>query len=561
VNFLNSGTFIGKGTWLDKVAYELIEREKRLNRTLTMIRVESGLGASGIPHLGSLGDAVRAYGIVTALKNMGYEAQLLAYSDDMDGLRKVPSGLSKDLTSYIAKPVSSIPDPFGSCHSSYGEHMTGLLLDALDRLGIKYTHISGQSAYKRGLLINQIDLILKNHEKIGKSIAKIVGQEKYVRSLPYFPICDKCGRVYVASPKEYFPDKHVIEYKCEGARIGEVHMEGCGYHGETRLEDGNGKLPWKVEFAARWHAFDIRFEAYGKDILDSVRINDWISDEVLQFAHPTHIKYEMFLDKEGKKISKSSGNVLTPQTWLRYGTPESLLLLLYKRISGTRHIGIDDVPNLMDEYDFLEDIFFGAANEENIAKRTKLKGIYEYIHQLKPPSSPSPHVPYRILAQQALLFREDEKVVNKVYDRLVKYKLVKNKSELLIMKIQLASNWSKDYLSTTLPSTVIDVSKTEEEALLELIHYLKNLEVINDKDVLAITIQSEIFSIAQKKGLQPKGFFKVLYKILINAEKGPRLGNYIVDMGIKWACEQLDSFRPIHRSKTMEGKSSSLLKN
>ena len=126
MNLLNSDAVIGKGTWLDKVAYELIERERKLNRSLSTIRVESGLGASGIPHLGSLGDAVRAYGIAVALKNMGYDAQLLAYSDDMDGLRKVPSGLSKDLDSYIAKPVSSIPDPFGSCHSSYGAHMTGL---------------------------------------------------------------------------------------------------------------------------------------------------------------------------------------------------------------------------------------------------------------------------------------------------------------------------------------------------------------------------------------------------------------------------------------------------
>ena len=543
MNLLSSDATIGKGTWLDKVAYELIEREKRLNRSLSTIRVESGLGASGIPHLGSLGDAVRAYGIAVALKNMGYNAQLLAYSDDMDGLRKVPSGLSKDLISYLAKPVSNIPDPFGSCHSSYGAHMTGLLLDSLDRLGIKYTHISGQSTYKRGLLINQIDLILKNHERIGRSIAKIVGQEKYTRSLPYFPICDKCGRIYVASPIDYLSERRVIAYKCEGTRIGDVQIEGCGYHGETHLEDGNGKLPWKVEFAARWQAFDIRFEAYGKDILDSVRINDWISDEVLQFAHPTHIKYEMFLDKGGRKISKSSGNVLTPQTWLRYGTPESLLLLLYKRISGTRHVGIDDIPNLMDEYDFLEDVFFVALNEDNIAKRTKLRGIYEYIHQLEPPSSPSLHVPYRVLAQQALLFREDEKLVDKVYDRLVKYKLVKNKSDLLIMKIQLASNWSNDYLLTTLASTHMSLSKTEQEALLELINYLKNLDPANDKSELAIVIQSEIFSIAKRKGLQPKEFFKLLYEILINAEKGPRLGNYIADMGINWTYEQLDNYR------------------
>jgi lysyl-tRNA synthetase class 1 len=542
MNHFSSDTFIGKGTWLDKVAYQLIEREKRLNRSLSTLRVESGLGASGIPHLGSLGDAVRAYGIAVALKSMGYNAQLLAYSDDMDGLRKVPFGLSKDLASHIAKPVSNIPDPFGSCHRSYGAHMTGLLLDSLNWLGIKYTHISGQSAYKSGLLVNQIDLILRNHKKIGLSIAKIVGQVKYVQSLPYFPICDRCGRIYVASPREYFPDKHLIQYSCEGTRIGDITVAGCGYHGESYLEEGRGKLPWKVEFAARWQAFDIRFEAYGKDILDSVRINDWISDEILQFPHPTHIKYEMFLDKGGKKISKSSGNVLTPQTWLRYGTKESLLLLLYKRISGTRHISIEDVPNLMDEYDFLEDIFFGSIIEENIVKRTKLKGIYEYVHQLNPPSGPTLHIPYRILAQQALLFRGDEKQAEKVYDRLVKYNLVKNKSDSLIMKIQLASNWANDYISTTLENTELNVSVSEREALSEFIQYLKNMEPIEDKGELANAIQTEIFSIARKLDLQPRVFFKLLYRILINADKGPPVGNYVSDMGIKWAYEQLSNF-------------------
>ena len=553
MNPISSDTLIGKGTWLDKVAYQLIEREKRLNRRLSTLWVESGLGASGIPHLGSLGDAVRAYGIAIALKSMGYNAQLLAYSDDMDGLRKVPSGLSKDLASYIAKPVSNIPDPFGSCHPSYGAHMTGLLLDSLNRLGIKYTHISGQSAYKSGLLVNQIDLILRNHEKIGFSIAKIVGQDKYVQSLPYFPICDRCGRIYVASPREYFPDKHLVQYSCEGTRIGDATIAGCGYQGESYLEEGRGKLPWKVEFAARWQAFDIRFEAYGKDILDSVRINDWISDEILQFSHPTHIKYEMFLDKGGKKISKSSGNVLTPQTWLGYGTKESLLLLLYKRISGTRHISIEDVPNLMDEYDFLEDIFFGSIIEENFLKRTKLRGIYEYIHQLKPPSGPTLHIPYRILAQQAVLFRGDEKQVDKVYDRLVKYNLVKNKSDSLIMKIQLASNWANDYLSITLASTELNVSKSEREALSEFVQYLKNMDPIEDKGELANAIQTEIFSIARKLDLQPRVFFKLLYRILINADKGPRVGNYVSDMGIRWAYEQLNNFC---KSSSSEAKAS-----
>ncbi|HSA98587.1 MAG TPA: lysine--tRNA ligase, partial [Candidatus Nitrosotenuis sp.] len=128
---------IGRGTWIDKLAHEMIEREQQLGRDTSLLRVESGLGASGIPHIGSLGDAVRAYGVKLALENLGYKSDLIAYSDDLDGLRKIPEGLPDWLGEHIAKPVSLIPDPFG-CHDSYGMHMSSLLLDGLDNLGIKY---------------------------------------------------------------------------------------------------------------------------------------------------------------------------------------------------------------------------------------------------------------------------------------------------------------------------------------------------------------------------------------------------------------------------------------
>jgi lysyl-tRNA synthetase class 1 len=235
VKFLDPEVFIGKGTWLDKVAHELIEREKMLKRSLVTVKVESGLGASGIPHLGSLGDAVRAYGIAIALKNMGYDSQLLAYSDDMDGLRKVP-GLSRRPHTYETG-INHLIIRILPC--LYRAHMTDLL-DALDK-GNKIAHVSARRLTKLGCVND--DMILKNHERIGKKIAKIVGQEKYARSLPYFPICDNCGRVYVASSTEYFSDKRMIDYHCVGTRIGDVHVEGCGYHGETFLEEGNGKLP------------------------------------------------------------------------------------------------------------------------------------------------------------------------------------------------------------------------------------------------------------------------------------------------------------------------------
>ncbi|RMF30434.1 MAG: lysine--tRNA ligase, partial [Candidatus Nitrosothermus koennekii] len=296
---------IGKGTWLDKLAYEIVEREKKLGRSLELIRVESGLGASGIPHIGSLGDAVRAYGVKLALENLGYKSELIAYSDDMDGLRKVPYGLPEWLNDYIAKPVSSIPDPY-NCHDSYGLHMSSMLLDALDKLDIKYKFQRGIDTYKQGLMKEEIDIILKNSKVIGEKIEELTLQDKFKKVLPYFPICKNCNRIYVAEAYEYLEDEKRVRYRCKGAKIGNKFIEGCNYEGEASIDRDDGKLSWKVEFASRWKAFDVRFEAYGKDIADSVKINDWIADNILDYPHPTHVRYEMFLDKGGKKISKSA---------------------------------------------------------------------------------------------------------------------------------------------------------------------------------------------------------------------------------------------------------------
>ena len=193
---------IGKGTWIDKLASEMIEREQQLGRSTSLLKVESGLGASGIPHIGSLGDAVRAYGVKLALENLGFKSELVAYSDELDGLRKIPEGLPDSLSEHIAKPVSLIPDPFG-CHDSYGMHMSSILLDGLDKLGIKYNFVRAADTYKNGALKSQIHTILTNSERIGNQIAEMVGQEKYQKFLPYYPVCAKCSRLYTAQVYEY----------------------------------------------------------------------------------------------------------------------------------------------------------------------------------------------------------------------------------------------------------------------------------------------------------------------------------------------------------------------
>jgi lysyl-tRNA synthetase class 1 len=536
------GNILGKGTWIDKIAHDLISRENKLGRDTKLIRVESGLGASGIPHIGSMGDAVRAYGVTLALQNLGYESELIAYSDDMDGLRKIPSGLPDSLHKEIAKPVSEVSDPFGDCHASYGAHMSSLLLEGLDRVGVRYKFQSGTAAYKNNMLSKQIDTILRNSNRLGIGIQAMIGQDKYNQTLPYFPICQNCHRLYVAKAEKYFPEEMKVAYSCLDTRIGNETIKGCKYVGESNINNGNGKLAWKVEFAARWQAFDIRFEAYGKDIMDSVKVNDWVSSDILGYSHPLHLRYEMFLDKVGKKISKSKGNVLTPQMWLEYGTPESLLLLLYKRVTGTRHVSIDDIPSLMDEYDFYEDVFFGNALEENQIKLAKIRGIYEYINHLKPSSSPSKHVPYRLLVQQALLFSADAERIDRIYGRLAKYGIAAEKNAIMTNKIRLASNWADDQGLQNDRRSELDLTQKDKDALRELIQALREFKGKENNNDSPKILQSRIFDISRRNEVGIKEFFTILYRILVGADRGPRIGNYLLDLGIDRTCDLVHAY-------------------
>lgn len=527
---MSEDKILGRGIWLDKVATELINREKKLGRSLDLLRVESGLGASGIPHVGSIGDAVRAYGVMLALKDLGYQSELIAYSDDMDGLRKVPEGLPSWLNNYLAYPVSKIPDPF-DCHSSYGAHMSSILTDGLDKLDVPYKFQSGTDAYQKGLLTDQIIKILEQSELIGKKIGDMLGQKKFENVLPYYPICPSCNKLYVAIAHSYDSSTRKVMYRCCDAEIGKQKVIGCGAEGEVDVTAGNGKLSWKSEFAARWAAFDIRFEAYGKDISDSVKVNDWISNEVLEHPHPHHVVYELFLDKSGKKISKSLGNVFTPQSWLTYGNPQSLFLLMFKRIAGTRNLSVEDIPTYMDEYDSLEDVYFGKIKEKNPAQLRKLKGLYEYIHHLVPPENSSVHAPYMLIAQLASVAPTDNKV-EYVVEKLKKYRTINDVDDKIIEKINLASKWSDSF--QVIDSVKVHLDDIERKAISEIVELL---EKNTDPDI----IQNQIFESARANNIPPNQLFTKLYNILIGTNRGPRLGPYIVDTGVKRAAKVLSN--------------------
>ncbi|UCH31908.1 MAG: lysine--tRNA ligase [Candidatus Bathyarchaeota archaeon] len=522
---------IGHGTWYDKAAVTIAKRERRLGRNLQLIKTEMGLGASGLPHIGSFGDAARSFAVTLALREKGFNSTLVAFSDDKDGLRKVPAGFPEKMRRFLGYPVTNIPDPF-KCHNSFGEHMSSLLLEALDKSKIEYQFISARKAYEEGWFNEEIKTILLNAKQVGKIVKEEVGQERYVEALPYFPVCSNCDRIYTTTAYRFIPKEGKVLYTCKGMEIKGKWLEGCGYEGEADYRSGEGKLSWKSEFAVRWKALDIRFEAYGKDIEDSVRINDRICREILKHEPPLHARYEMFLDKSGKKISKSMGNVFTPQVWFRYGSPQSLILLMLKRFAGTRELSVVDIPQYMNEFDELENIFFGKKQITNKKEQAKLSGLYKYCWWLKPPSNPHIHIPFNLLAYLVKLAPKN-KETEYVKEKLADYGYFKDKTQLtssLEERIKYAINWNQDF--GEIKETSLKLDPKEIGAIKEFINTLrskKNPEII----------QSAVFEIARKHNIQPRQFFRRIYMILLGTRAGPRLGPYIIAMGRQNVIEAL----------------------
>jgi len=527
--------------WLDSWARKVAEREKKLKRGLKVLRTESGLGASGVPHIGSFGDVVRQYGVTLALENIGLKSELIAFCDDRDGLRKVPLGFPDWLEKHVGMPVTDIPDPF-KCHKSFGAHMSSMLIESLEKVGIEFKFMSGYEVYKTGVLNEQIEKILLQSELAGKIIKKILGQEKFTGMLPYLPVCENCGKIYTTRSYELLPKEHKVLYACDLEFLGknknngkDILVKGCEHKGETSYFNANGKLAWKVEFAARWHALGIVFEAHGKDILDSVKVNDEICRKILNWEPPLHFVYEMFLDKGGKKISKSIGNVLSPQVWFRYATKESLILLMLRRSEGTREINVTDIPTYMDDVDKLEDLYFGLKEEKNPRDLFNAKRLFEFVHLLKTPGKNSLHVPYNTMIEIAKILPEKNQV-EFTLEKLKEFGHVKiidsSVRDEVERRLKFVKNWNDDFLKTE--KIEIKISDAEKESIKKLIEII---ETENDGEKL----QYKVFEIAKTSGVKPVEFFKLIYKIILNSERGPRLGPYIIDRGKKEIINLLEN--------------------
>jgi len=512
---------IGLGTWLDKLAARVIEREKSLGRNLDLIRTEAGIAASGVVHLGSMADSVRAHAVCLAIQNLGYRSETIQFADDMDGLRSVPKEVPTGFDRYLLHPVSLIPDPF-SCHESYAEHMENLLIEALKMVDISTTFIRGFEAYQRGTFASQMKQILLNARRIGEKIREITGQDKFLETLPYFPICSSCGRIYTATAHSFDSKSGKAAYKCRGVRLRNVWYEGCGYEGEASISRADGKLSWKTELAARWASLDIRFEAFGKDLASSILVNDWVSREILNYEPPTHVQYELFLDASRRKISKSrGGSVFTPQLWFRYAPPQSLTLLLLKRIKGTRVISHQLIPALINELDRLRNAYLEREGHP------KERGLYAYVYNLRPPKEKGMLAPFSLLLQLA----EDAPVGDEqsfIEARLRKYGYALNAETY--ERIGMAIRFTTDFGHVESRAPVLE--GRVRSAFAEFAERLADTETAED-------IQQLMFNTARKHDLEPSDLFRTVYEALLGQPKGPRLGPYIIDLGKERALARL----------------------
>ena len=331
---------------LDKTsAWPFVEAKKMLRERKSFIEkkgkitLQTGYGPSGLPHIGTFGEVARTSMMVNALNQLtDLPTEIITFSDDMDGLRKVPENVpnQKLLNDNLHKPLTQVPDPFEK-FNSFGEHNNEMLKNFLDSFKFKYNFQSSTALYNSGFFNPTLKIILDNYEGIMNIIIPTLGKERQKTYCPFLPICPDTGHVLEIPLLEIDKEKSRIIFDNKGKKL------------EASILDGNCKLQWKVDWAMRWYALDIDFEMYGKDLIESAILSTKIIN-LIGKKNPSGFAYELFLDEKGEKISKSKGNGITIDQWLNYASPESLSLYMYQNPKRAKKLYNEIVPKAVDDY-------------------------------------------------------------------------------------------------------------------------------------------------------------------------------------------------------------------
>jgi lysyl-tRNA synthetase class 1 len=510
--------------------------------------LETGYGPSGAPHIGTFAEVARTSWVGAAWQQAtGRPWELIAFSDDMDGLRKVPLNMPREaLEPHLDRPLSRVPDPFG-CHPSYAGHNNALLRDMLDHYGFRYTFKSSTEQYTGGVFNEGLSRIMAHYEAVREIILPTIREEKRKDWSPFFPICERCGRINGTRVTGHDAGRLTVTYVCEGAAAGAVAdapageedddaarapaRSGCGHQGETTVLDGRVKVGWKVDWALRWYALNVHYEMYGKDLIESAELSTRLCRLISgKGGHrgPVQSFYEMFLDEEGRKISKSVGRGLTVDSWLASAPRESLLLFILKDPRKAKKLSWDVVLRSADEYLQMlqrrDDPSAGSSPEE-----------LRFIH---PGSREAPRwgypVSYTMLIGLVAAIGMPSADVVKGYVHKVKG-AIPDSDPLLERLAGHAITYAREQI---LPGRVRRTpTPPEAEVLRRLADYL-------DQEREAEQVQTQAFDLARAAGLEPKELFRLLYNVLTGQDSGPRFGPFVKLLGQEAIAQRLRAAAP-----------------
>ncbi|MBM3524642.1 MAG: lysine--tRNA ligase [Alphaproteobacteria bacterium] len=478
---------------------------------------ETGYGPSGLPHIGTFGEVVRTTMVRNAFRTMSdLPTRLFAFSDDMDGLRKVPDNIPNGgmLAEHIGRPLTAIPDPFGT-HPSFGQHNNARLRAFLDSFGFEYEFISSTERYKAGAFDATLKLMLANYERVKNVILPTLGPERRATYSPFLPISPKTGRVLQVPILEVRLDSDSVVFRDEDGALTEVPVTG-----------GRCKLQWKADWAMRWIALDVDYEMSGKDLIDSVKLSSAIC-RVLGTRPPEGFTYELFLDANGEKISKSRGNGLTVDEWLRYGPPESLALFMYNQPKAAKRLHFDVIPRQVDDYlahvaKFPEQAPPTSGANAASAGAQQLDNPAWHIHGGHPPAPERDGLSFSILMNLVGVANTEDKAV--LWGFITRYapNATPASCPMLDRLVDHAIAYYRDFVK---PARRFRAPTDAERAALDdLVATIERLPAAADAEA----IQFEVYEVGKRHGFAAdlRGWFKVLYELLFGTEQGPRLGSF-----------------------------------
>jgi lysyl-tRNA synthetase class 1 len=517
--------------WPFEQAKAIVARLKKTPKNEVLF--ETGYGPSGLPHIGTFGEVARTTMVRHAFRVLTEDrikTRLLAFSDDMDGLRKVPDNVpNKDLLAQdLGKPLTKVRDPFGT-HPSFGEHNNARLRAFLGTFGFDYEFASSTAYYTSGRFDATLLKVLENIDKVMAIMLPSLREERAASYSPFLPICPRTGVVLQ------------VPISAHDAKSGTVSYDDPETNERVTVPvtGGHCKLQWKPDWAMRWTALGVDYEMAGKDLIDSVKLSGKICS-ALGGTPPEGFIYELFLDDKGQKISKSKGNGLTIDEWLRYASPESLSLFMYREPKSAKRLYFDVIPRNVDDYQqFLE----GYPRQD---ARQQLANPVWHIHAGGPPAADMP-VTFQLLL--TLVSSSNAENAETLWGFIGRYRpgVTPQTHPKLDALVGYAINYYHDFVAPT--KKFREPTGSERAALSDLRDALSQLPA----DASAEDIQNAVYEIGRRepflnhKKLAKDGrpgvaldWFNMLYQVLLGQEKGPRFGSFVAVYGLQNAIAMID---------------------